>query len=351
MNDATGDSAAGDNETPAPNSSIRYTRPRSLAQSRFVQRRECPACAALASDTLLSLPYAEPRLAAFMQRYYHRAKDVHAWLEGGVYQLDRCGECRLVFQRFVAGDELAFVLYDEWLNGTYYPDTPFYQAQIAAPHATRDGHELFAAASALGKPLGEMRVFDYGMGWGLWARIAKSLGAQSFGYDLSEARCEHARQNGVQVAVPGELERVQADFINADQILEHLPTPLDALSDMVRALAPGGIIKLCVPRAPDIERRIRVLDWDAPRGARNNLQPVQPLGHVNCFDWPSLDALAARAGLRRIRVPWGAYSAFLRVPGAVPWKQPKAVAKALVRPVWHHVSCSKLYGWFVRRDA
>jgi SAM-dependent methyltransferase len=350
MNGADGGGAAGVDETPAPNSSTRPRAPRLPAQSRFVERHECPACGALASDTLLSLSYAEPRLAAFMQSYYHRAKDLQAWLEGGVYQLDRCGECRLVRQRFVAGSELSFVLYDEWLNITYQPDTPFYRAQVAAPQVTRDGHELFAAASALGKPLRDLRVFDYGMGWGLWARIAKNLGAQSFGYDLSEARCEHARQNGIQVAAPGELDRVQADFINADQILEHLPAPLEALSDMVRALAPGGIIKLCVPRAPDIERRIRVLDWSAPKGSRNSLQPVQPLGHVNCFDWPALDALAARAGLRRIKVPWSAYGAFLRVPGAVPWKQPKAVAKALVRPVWHQVSRSKLYGWFVRAE-
>ncbi len=350
MNGADGGGAAGADESPAPNSSVRITM-RRPPWDRLIERGACPACGALASDTLLTLPYADAGLSAFMQKSYERAKDLPGWLEGAVYQLDRCGECRLVFQRSVAGRELGAVLEEAWLEASQYPDAPAQRAQLAAPHASRDGHELIAAASALGKPLNDLRVLDYGMGWGLWARAAKQLGAQSFGYDSSEARCEHARQHGIQVPTLFDLDRVQADFINGDQVLARTNDPLEALSDMVRALAPKGIVKLCVPRAPDIERRIRVLDWSAPSGARNSLHAVQPLAHVNCFGWPALEALAARASLRRIRVPWSARGAFLRVPGAVLWKQPKAVIKALARPVWRPLSRSKLYGWFVRAGA
>jgi 2-polyprenyl-3-methyl-5-hydroxy-6-metoxy-1,4-benzoquinol methylase len=350
MNGADGGGAAGADESPAPNSSIRVTTRRS-PRERFIERSACPACGALASDTLLTLSYADAGLTAFMQKSYERAKDLPEWLEGGVYQLDRCGECRLVFQRSVAGRDLGAVLEDAWLEATEDPDTAAQRAQLAAPRTSRDGHELFAAASALGKPVTDLRVLDYGMGWGLWARTAKQLGAQCFGHDPSEARCEHARQHGIQVSTLFDLDRVQADFINGDQILARTNDPLEALSDMVRALAPKGIVKLCVPRAADIERRIRVLDWSAPKDARNSLYAVQPLAQVNCFGWPALEALAARAGLRRIRVPWSARGAFLRVPGAVLWKQPRTVVKALARPVWRPLTRSKLYGWFVRAGA
>jgi len=313
----------------------------------FERRPNCPACGASSADTLLRLPYSERALAQFMRRYYHAAKDIHARLDQAIYQIERCAECQLVFQRYVASGELLSVVYDDWLTGIYYPDTPEYLAQVAAPAATRDGHELLAVARTLAVDVSRLRVLDYGMGWGLWARIAKELGAESFGHELSETRLEHARQHGVRTVAPESFAEVQADFVNADQIIEHVGDPLGTLGQISRALKPTGILKISVPRAPDICRRLRVLDWDAPRGARNSLHPVQPIEHVNCFDWRSLEALCRRAGFRRIPIALDAYAAFLRVPGGVP-RAPRALAKAFARPVYHRLSRTKLYAWFVK---
>src|SRR5690606_18812532 len=131
-------------------------------------------------------------------------------------------------------------------------------------------------------------------------RVARSLGAQAFGYAAPEAARDIARQHGVQIAALPELDQLRADFVSADEVLEGAHDPVEALRDIMRALAPHGILKLGALRAADIERRIRVLDWSAPVGSRDSLRAVYPLEHVNCFDWPALEALAARAGLRRI---------------------------------------------------
>lgn len=321
---------------------------RSIPPARFVEREACPACGSSHSHTLLIRPYNEGALRLFLTRYYSAAENLDAWLEGGTYQLERCAACQLVFQRFVGSEPLLSALYDRWLNNTYYPGTPAFLAQVGAPSRTRDGHELFAAAHALGRPVPRLRVLDYGMGWGLWAQIAKRLGAQVFGYDLSKRRREHARSKGISVVAPEAFAEVQADFINADQILEHVTEPLAVVSQLASAVRPGGIVKISVPRARDIVRRLEELDWDAPKGSRSSLHVVQPLEHVNCFDSRSLEALCGRVGLRRIAVPWAAYGAFARVPGAIPWADPRRLAKSLLRPAYHKLSSTKLYAWFVR---
>jgi hypothetical protein len=57
----------------------------------------------------------------------------------------------------------------------------------------------------------------------LWARIALELGCQYFGTDLSRQRSDYAASKGVRVVEPDDLPRDAFDFINVDQVLEHVP--------------------------------------------------------------------------------------------------------------------------------
>jgi 2-polyprenyl-3-methyl-5-hydroxy-6-metoxy-1,4-benzoquinol methylase len=321
---------------------------RAIPQQRFVERTRCPACDSTRLETLLQCPYVEPRLLGFLQHSYPTATDLVDWLSGADYRLDACVACHLVYQRFVGSDELLSVLYDEWLNEQYQPASATFRSQLARPALTRDGHELFAVARTLHVPVQRLRVLDYGMGWGLWARIAKKLGAETFGCDLSALRCDDARASGIGIIQAAEFAGMNADFVNADQILEHVSDPRRAVRDMASALRRGGILKIAVPQARDIRRRLAVLDWYAPKYTRDSLNPVHPLEHVNCFDTRALETLGARAGLRRVSISWSAYAAFLGVPGAVSLADPLRLAKAFARPAYHHWSRNNLYAWFVK---
>jgi SAM-dependent methyltransferase len=321
---------------------------RAIPQQRFVERTRCPACDSTRLETLLHCPYVEPRLLGFLQHSYPTASDLVDWLSGADYQLDACVACHLVYQRFVGSDELLSVLYDEWLNEQYQPASANFRSQLARPAQTRDGHELFAVARTLNVPVHRLRVIDYGMGWGLWARIAKQLGADAFGCDLSALRCADARASGIGIVQPAELTGMDADFVNADQILEHVSEPWRAVREMASALRSGGILKIAVPQASDMRRRLAVLDWYAPKYTRDSLNPVHPLEHVNCFDSRALETLGARAGLRRVRISLSAYATFLGVPGALSLADPLRLFKAFARPAYHRWSRDNLYVWFVK---
>jgi SAM-dependent methyltransferase len=316
----------------------------------FVRRDTCPACGGARTEEMRRIPYDRGPLLAHMQGYYWKARDVRAALSGGTYEVVRCTDCGLVFQRYVAGDALLSTLYDDWLNSEYHPDhDPFYVKSVARPASTRDGHEVLAVARALGRPTSSLRVLDYGMGWGLWARIAHGLGAYTFGYDLSATRRTYASANGIHVVDVDELSDLGLDFVNVDQVLEHLSSPFEVTELLARALRPGGILKIAVPHAKDIARRLRLLDFGAKKYSRNALTAIQPLEHVNCFSKASLSRMLGRVRLTPRRVPPTAYAAFLLTPGGLP-RQPVAIAKAFARPLYNEFSRTNLYAWFQKPE-
>lgn len=319
--------------------------------SSFVRRDGCPACGSLGAMTLLSVPYDRDPLLSYLRSYYTKASDIGSWLSGAVYGVERCTDCSLVFQRHVASGELLSRLYDDWLNFEYDPERDgTYQHAVQNPASTRDGHELLTVARVLRRPVASLRVLDYGMGWGLWARIARGIGARAYGHELSETRSAYVRSHGVELVDAASLRDLAVDFINADQVFEHLSDPYETASLLAGALGPGGVLKIAVPRADDIERRLRRPDWNARKFSRHSLNAIQPLEHVNCFSERSLARLLRRVGLERMQIPLGAYGAFLFVRGGIP-SRPVPIAKAVARPLYNRFSRNNLYAWFRKPEA
>ena len=191
-----------------------------------------------------------------------------------------------------------------------------------------------AAASFLGRPLAGMRTLDYGMGWALWARIAERLGCDSFGSDLAPPRMDYAARHGVRTVADEEISKHRFEFINTEQVFEHVSHPLALLERLAAALEPGGIIKVSVPSGEAIDPVVEMLRRGEFNGDPKAIMPVHPLEHVNCFRRSSIRAMAERIGLAEVRPGiWHGY-AFLRRRGALPVSRPKKALKELVRP-WY----------------
>jgi predicted SAM-dependent methyltransferase len=79
---------------------------------------------------------------------------------------------------------------------------------------------------------------------------------------------------------------------------------LKHLKELKTLLKPGGIIKISVPTANDIERRLKLMDWGAEKGTRNSLNNVAPLGAHTVFQsGSSLIRMAEAAGMKEFKVP------------------------------------------------
>jgi 2-polyprenyl-3-methyl-5-hydroxy-6-metoxy-1,4-benzoquinol methylase len=316
---------------------------------RFVIREECPVCGADNASGRYARCFNEEPVAAYLRSYY--GKDTSP-LAGGMYDLAECGRCALIFQRHVGDREFLNELYTNWLKGDGNPERdPTYNADLRDPLSSRDGHELVAAAAYLGKPLAQLRTLDYGMGWALWARISLALGCHSYGSDLAENRMAFARQAGVKPVTEAEIPDQCYDFINCEQVFEHVPDPAGLARRMAGALAPGGILKISVPSGERASETLNLLERGASQWTRDRLMPIHPLEHINCFRNQTIGALAARSGLREVRPGLTTRYAFLLRPGSLDVSRPRKLLKELARPVWQFRSRSNLYRWLQRPTA
>jgi SAM-dependent methyltransferase len=138
-------------------------------------------------------------------------------------------------------------------------------------------------------PPHEVRVLDFGMGWGNWLLMARAWGMQAAGLELSSERQAYARAQGLEVlsAIPPE----SFHFINAEQVFEHLAEPYQVLSNCAAGLKPGGFLRIAVPDGRETRRKLGAATWGLGD------MPSIPLEHINIFTPSSLQTFAARAGL------------------------------------------------------
>lgn len=307
---------------------------------KFITRRECPACGDAKTVTRFRSPFNEGSVAKFIRDYYR----IDPSTLTGEYHLKQCESCGVIFQADVGDGELLTALYEEWVP-TSPADHPDHTGPLRYPAASRDGHEIIVASAFLGIPLKEMTTLDYGMGWATWARIAALLGCRSYGSDLAPSLMEHARTTGVNAVTDEELKSLKFDFVNTEQVLEHVTDPAGVVGLLAGTLTPGGVLKVSVPSNRGVNLAISKLKRGMPVTS-DEMMPVHPLEHVNTFTHEGIIKLGRRFGLIPAK-PKKRY-AFLQHRGALNLRDPKGLVKELVRPWYQFHSRRNIYLWLQR---
>jgi SAM-dependent methyltransferase len=144
-------------------------------------------------------------------------------------------------------------------------------------------------------PRHRRRLLDIGSGPGFFLKTAQERGWQVAGVEPSRQAAAHARALGIDV-VEGFFNAETAaglatfDAIHMNNVLEHLPRPIELIASARDILAPGGLLCLNVPN-----------DFTPfQESARANLGIgewwVAPPHHLNYFDFESLAGLVTRLG-------------------------------------------------------
>jgi len=267
----------------------------------FIQRECCPGCKSTNRSQLYKAGFTEPPISTYLLDFYSPQGGVEFdFLKDSEYILDECKACGLVYQRLIPNDFLLTKLYEEWID----PD------KALSSKINSRGVEYYALLSReiesivrhFGIKPAELEFLDFGMGWGEWCQMAKAYGCSVSGGEISQARIDHASTAGIPIISGEEIPNHRFDFINTEQVFEHLANPLETLLHLVKGLKPHGLIKLSVPNGADIRRRLAIMDWKAPKGSKNSLNPVAPLEHINCFSYDSLVRMAQLANLVPVQI-------------------------------------------------
>lgn len=253
----------------------------------FNERSRCPTCNAF-GETIWSVLYSDPRVRHFIESYYEGRVPIENWTELR-YHIERCNHCGLLWQRWVPDEQNTQSLYESWISSQdslkkkMSPDISLFSLYA---------REMEAIATLTKANESKTAVLDFGMGWGYWCRMANAYGYRSWGYDISAERINHALGMGVNaVRNLHEIRRRSFDFINCEQVLEHIPDPKGTLRLLADCLRPEGTIRVSVPDGQFYAQKFADPHWRAAKDA------LQPLEHVNCFSHQALRNLGMASGL------------------------------------------------------
>jgi SAM-dependent methyltransferase len=117
-------------------------------------------------------------------------------------------------------------------------------------------------------------LLDFGAGKGQFLAVAQEKGWEGLGVETASERACFAREKyGVNVLeefyTKGQIKRGNFHLITLNHVLEHLPQPLDLLSELANQnLTKNGILYIEVPRADSWQAKIAGsswIHWDIPK--------------------------------------------------------------------------------------
>ena len=261
----------------------------------FIYRATCAVCGKNTGKIIYSQNFNDNSLWGYLNEYYGGRLD-KSCLSNGVYELAECFVCGFIWQTHVLNNELMELLYTTWISpeeslnkktGAKYGMFQNYSVEVKSiPLLVFNGNT---------KKPGEIKVLDFGMGWGYWCLMAKAHGFDVSGYEISQKRLAHARNNGIKtINSMSELKDNKFDFINTTGIFEHIPDPRDMLEILIKCLEPGGVIRMSVPDGI-VLKNCEI----SPR-----IKAIHPLEHINCFKHSNLIKFAVSGGLEYFRQPY-----------------------------------------------
>lgn len=287
--------------------------------SHFESRESCPCCDAAGGALIYEKPFCASPIREYLEAFYSPQGGVEfEFLEGANFTLIECPGCGVIYQKHIANDALMARLYDRWID----PEKvfAFIDGKQDAAYFMSLAKQVANVVTWFRRPPSELSCLDFGMGWGHWCRIARGFGCAVAGVELSDARIAFAKKAGLEVIAHGDLATRKFDYINTEQVFEHIPHPLATLLELKHSLKPGGLLRISVPDGWGIKRKLERGHWLAPKMSRDSLNAVAPLEHINCFDYHAIVKLAARAGLEE-RLVADVHSMSLR-DGLRDWVKP-----------------------------
>ncbi len=284
----------------------------------MISRTTCPI-SGQPSEVVYRRPYAHPDLRRYLDEAGLGAKAGEV-----VYEIRYCIASGLFFQNWV--------MEDAELAGMY--SSPRGVAQFEQEISQQRLHwfahmadEVLVLRQSLKNP--RPVVLDFGSNWGKWSSMALAFGCDVHAVEVNREAAAFCASRGIKIIAREELGEPRFDFIQVDQVLEHLTDPLGAARLLARSLKPGGLMKWGTPNAPKLPVLLSNLGNanDGPVPDARTLDPLLPLMHVNLFSKASLTHLAKTVGLEPFRPSLG-----VLIGSGQMWNMPRQLNRNVVAP-------------------
>jgi SAM-dependent methyltransferase len=299
----------------------------------MIKRNNCPITNQPAT-TIFSRSYAVPELRPFVDA----ARHVESLIEKP-FEVRFCRSSGLYFQTWVMDDTEASGFYT-----TPAGDGSFLSkiAELKLHHFAHQTEEILVLRQLIKSKL--PRVLDFGCNWGKWASMALAHGCDVYAVEINPNAAAFCAGRGIKTVSRDELRGLTFDFINVDQVMEHLSDPLSTAQELSSCLKPGGYMKWSTPGDSQLPNRLASAQASEDNTILNlkALHSLEPLAHVNLFSNTSLQLLGELVGLRVVGLPF-----FKWLGAGQLWNISRQFNRNLLNP-WKRWRRKGTYLWFQR---
>lgn len=227
-----------------------------------------------------------------------QAEKINYYCENNGFKLYKCGACRLIFV-WPAPSDLADIYQASYFNSGDGKVNKFgYTDYEEDKKATRKTFVIYLnkirklIPSRIGREI-VRKIFDVGAATGYFLDLAREIGWQTSGVEISEYAAKIAQAKGHEVFI-GDLENLEIkeryDITTMWDVLEHLADPVKYLKLINNILNQDGVLA------------INTIDYGScwARLWGRNWQAILPPEHLFYFSEKSLKRLLERSGFKII---------------------------------------------------
>lgn len=139
------------------------------------------------------------------------------------------------------------------------------------------------------------RILEVGAGRGWFLTVAAQSDWETWAVEVNSDAVEHLRSNGVHRIIADAAEDFEApeqfvDVVRMWDVIEHLRSPRNAVTNIHRVLRPGGLLRLATTNFASLSRRVNGPEWVYLNGA----------DHIFLFEPATIRRLLAECGFSHI---------------------------------------------------
>jgi len=250
-----------------------------------MNKRNCPVCDS--NETVVIMRFTPELLSEVNETY--RLEVLREAVKGKEEFLtySKCRNCGMVYCENVWDDDTLGKVYSDTIDHTKSKDRILLINKRAS--LARIWTNILRTLKLLGtEKLGDLRIIDFGCGWGDFLDTAEGYGVNIIGYDTDSKKTALAKERGhIIVEDIDELKSFgPADVVVMFSVLEHLQDVESSLNLVKELLKPGGLFVFSVMdyRSMYIKKNVKRLKNNLP-ALTKYLNPVE---HVNLYNYKAV---------------------------------------------------------------
>jgi len=223
------------------------------------------------------------------------------------FELSYCPNCLGLYHKYIHPS--IYASQDQYWRDSFDIIYQKQQKKTKGNISLRNVWEVHLIKNILGGFPDEKTILDFGCGWGTWCQVATSFGFNVYGSEIDDAKRQILLKNHISLLDLDDLNGRNFDFINTEQVFEHLINPLEILIKLCKHLKKGGLIRISVPNGQFVKNALNnPANWMIrEKTGKKSLNPIWLFEHINCFTPETIVTMAKKAGLTHFRLPFIEY--------------------------------------------